>query len=198
MDKLFLFNDERHEYTVDGKVIPSVTQILQDVGLIDLSAIPADRLEAAREFGIAVHSACELSDKGELDESTLDDNLVPYLEAWNKFKKDTHIFLLECERPFFSSTYGFAGTPDRIGMISLPTIIDIKSTAGLNPITELQTAGYGILYEENKIGQRSYNRMGVLLKPDGTYKVHKYRNESDKNSFLSCLAVYNLKRRYLK
>lgn len=54
------FNEELHEYRVDGISVPSVTQIVQAVTGKDLSKIPAKTLKAAGERGTAIHSDVEL------------------------------------------------------------------------------------------------------------------------------------------
>src|SRR5690348_16409857 len=86
MDEL-LFEPDNHVYTVNGIVVPSVTQILEP--LVDFSKIPAAVLEYAKLRGEAVHLACELYDQNDLDIDNLDTVIVPYLEAWIKFKADT-------------------------------------------------------------------------------------------------------------
>lgn len=53
------YNDERHEYTLDGTVVPSVTQIVQAVTGKDLSGIPAKVLKAARDRGNRIHADVE-------------------------------------------------------------------------------------------------------------------------------------------
>lgn len=108
------FSEEQHAYTLNSVVVPSVTKILQIVGISDFSKVPADILERARLFGTAVHKACELFDKGTLDERTLDTNLWPYLDAWFAFKKDYQLEFIEIEKPIASVIYQVAGTPDRI------------------------------------------------------------------------------------
>ena len=96
------FSEEQHAYTLNSVVVPSVTKILQIVGISDFSKVPADILERARLFGTAVHKACELFDKGTLDERTLDTNLWPYLDAWFAFKKDYQLEFIEIEKPIAS------------------------------------------------------------------------------------------------
>ncbi|TBR16981.1 hypothetical protein EPO66_03635 [bacterium] len=108
------FDKDSHSYKLNGVVIPSVTQILQKVGISDFSMVPADRLESARKFGSAVHLACELFDKGTLDECALDSNLWPYLDAWVSFKKEYALEFISIEKPITSVIYRVAGTPDRI------------------------------------------------------------------------------------
>jgi hypothetical protein len=202
------FNKETHEYFFNGAKLPSVTHILQDAGIIDLSGIPFSRLEAAREFGSAVHLACQLYDEDNLNEKTLDHNLRPYLDAWVKFEKDTGFeiiefeedtgfVIIENENPICSPKYRFAGTPDRVGRLDCLTIVDIKSTAELSPAIGIQTAGYQIAWNETH-EEKVKKRIAVLLQPDGKYKIESYKDKNDTNVFLAALSVFNWKKRNLK
>src|SRR5690606_20318453 len=95
MDDL-IFEPDNHEYRHRGVVVPSVTQILGS--LVDMSAIPQDKLEYARARGQAVHLACELYDQDDLDMASLDEVIVPYLEAWIKFKKEAGFIVSSIEQ----------------------------------------------------------------------------------------------------
>lgn len=196
-NNLLTFNEENHEYLLNGSKLPSVTTVLQDTGIVDLSGIPYLRLEAAREFGLAVHSACKLYDLDDLDEKTLDHNLRPYLDAWIMFKLETGIRLTKIEQPIHSNKYRFAGTPDRVGDYRGMTIVEIKSTAVLAPATAIQTAGYMLAENETAYPQIK-KRIAVLLQPDGRYKIESYKLGTDTNVFLSALSVYNWRQRNKK
>ena len=188
--KSFVFDAESHVYTVDGLIVPSVTQVLQSAGLIDFSCVPKSVLERAADFGNAVHKATALEDKGELDHFTLDISLQKPLDAWNKFKKDFKFVSSIIERPMYCEKYGFAGTPDRIGTIGRDDVlVDIK-TGVMTKTIALQTAGYEILAPF-----RIARRIGVQLNMDGTYKIEEYKDKTDRRVFLSCLNVANWKQK---
>ena len=78
------FRESDHSYWFDGIRVPGVSEIIEGAGLTDPNAqkyytkFHADR-------GTAVHKACELYDKGILDEDSLDPEVVGYLEAYKKF-----------------------------------------------------------------------------------------------------------------
>lgn len=178
--------------------LPRVTEVLRTEGISDFSHVPQDIMDRAQKFGNAVHKMTELWDKGILNIDILDKNLVPYLEAWKKFKTDYKIYIApddDIEKHFVSKKWGFCGTPDRIVYVGQKlTLIDIKSSTSMYASTELQTAAYQILVEENstcKVNQR----WGVQLKEDGSYKVEPYTEISDKTVFLSALNLYNWKKR---
>lgn len=181
-----------HIYKNNGIVIPSVTSILKDVGIIDFSRVPYKKLEEGRDRGDKVHEMTRLYDLGVLDMSTVDDRLLPYLEAWKRFLRDTGFEIIDIEKRVDSEKYWFAGRLDRVGMLNEKlTIIDIKS-GQMYKSNDLQLSGYVIAHQEehhSKIKQR----WGIQLKPDGYWKPEIYNNMD--NGFLSCVSVYNLKRR---
>ena len=81
-----VFNEDRHEYSLDGQRLPSVTQLLAP--LVDYSKVPKDVLERAQQLGTAVHRMTELFDNDDLDEDSLSDELRPYLAGWIKFRAE--------------------------------------------------------------------------------------------------------------
>ena len=107
------FNEERHEYRLDGKIVPSVTQILRP--LMDFSGIPPDVLEHKRQIGTAVHKAIELDLLGELDETSVAPALAPYFGAWRDFKSEFGVKDgTTTEYRVCSKIHGYAGTVDLI------------------------------------------------------------------------------------
>ncbi len=106
-----VFEPKSHVYYYDGKPLPSVTTILKAEGFIDTSFYD----DYSRERGSLVHLATQLYDTEVLDEESIDPVIVPYLDAWKKFRKETGFIIEQIETPVFNPAYGYAGTPDRIG-----------------------------------------------------------------------------------
>lgn len=178
-----IFDKERHVYSVNGRVLPSVTGILKAEGFIDDTWFTED----ARLRGTYVHLACHLYDMGTLDENELDPALRPYLNGYIRFKADTGFEVVESEVPRYHEQYLFAGTPDKIGvMAKADTLIDLKSGL-VSPWTALQTAAYELTLD------RPMKRFGVQLTDDGKYKMIPFQDRTDRNIFLSALAVHNWK-----
>lgn len=161
------FDAEPHVYRWDGQVVPSVTQILEEAGIIDYSYIPRDTREMALERGRLVHLATHYDDEGTLDEVTIDPILMPYVEAWRAFRANTAFTPSEIEKRGYNDKQRFAGTLDRIGTFpGCPTsfLVDIK--CGIYPPwVRWQLAAYASFMEN----PRSYIRLCVGLKKDGTY-----------------------------
>lgn len=190
------FNEATHTYRFNGQVVPGVTGILKPV--TDYESVPADILLAASEFGTAVHMACELDDKGELDESALDPALAPYLAGWRQFSADYQVRWQLIEKPVYHPLLRYAGTPDRIGLVNgIGTVVDIKSTAQLYPSVGPQLAAYQAANASDPKTPATMQRMAVRLKDDGTYEAKAYTDPIDWPVFCSLLTVRNWCARYL-
>ena len=177
-----IFNEENHTYTLDGKPLMSVTQILRPIGG-DYSKIPPDVLEKARVRGVASHKACELYDLGILDFDSVDDTVQQYLNGWIKFMKEHDYEHVASENIMVSEKYMYAGTADKLCLLDgVETVIDLKCTAKIAPATAIQTAAYAEM-------SNSKRRLCVRLKPDGTYEKREYTDKNDFNIFLSLLNI---------
>lgn len=177
------FDEATHTYRYNGVVVPGVTTILSP--LSDFRFVKPEVLRAAADFGTAVHLACELDDKGELDEDALDPSLVPYLAGWRKFSADHDVQWDLIEHQVHHKTLGYAGTLDRLGRVKgLATVLDIKSSAQLYPSVGPQLAAYQQASEKPSV-----QRMAVQLKADGTYTAKTYTDPSDWPVFASLLTL---------
>jgi len=187
------FDPKEHIYRFNGIIVPNVTTILKKLKFIDFGNVSDTTLERARILGGYVHEATALDDKDDLDFNSLSPGLKPYVEAWRKFKEDFKIRFKseQIEKPLYSKIYRFSGTPDReaIEINGKMTLVDIKTSTTMQRYFELTTAAYKILQEEN-LGIKIVQRWGIQLLPDGTYKIHPYKNNSDETVFLSCLNIY--------
>lgn len=185
------FDEALHRYTVKGRTVPSVTQILDP--LIDFSMVDREVLERARRLGTAVHRLIELEVAGTLDESSVSGILVGFLEQWRDFVKVTGFRTLHNELRLYSARYGYAGTMDLHGMLDDETLIDTKS--GATPKTAgLQTAAYHQLGVENGYFPPTTRRRVLDLKEDSWKLSKPYTGTNDLRVFLSQLNVHNWKR----
>jgi hypothetical protein len=184
-----LLNEESHAYTLDGRPIRSVTQILGDVGIIDTTWFTP---EAALR-GKYVHEATHYHDEGSLEMGSLDPAISPYVQGWIDFRKMTGFRPLLMEQRVWHSS-GYAGTLDRFGLIgSRPILIDIKS-GSLPSWAGLQTSGYEFALVERILAKEidvpmPQGRMAVQLTREGKFKVKEYTNFRDRDIFLAAHAV---------
>lgn len=186
------FDAATHTYTYGARVLPSITQVLHATNILRVDpAIPAHRLEFARERGAAVHLAIRFANEGRLDAASLSALIEPYLFAWEAFcAKHAGAFdPLVVEEPLADPVLGFAGTPDAIGLLrDVLAVVEVKTGAEMPAGTAIQTAAQRWLAAQN--GHPVVRRYGVQLRPDGTYRLHEYRDPADDAEFKSALFVY--------
>jgi hypothetical protein len=184
------FEQEGHVYRLDGKPVPSVTQILAP--LEDFSMVPRDVLEAARIFGQHVHEACDLFNRGELDWDSLDPSLVPYVCAWKQFIDDSGAIVVASELRVAHKKLGYAGSPDCVlAWRSRVVVPDIKATAVVPRTVGAQTSAYAEAYHSMHGGKKP-ERYCIHLMPN-SYKTHPRKDPADWSLFLSCLNIYKFK-----
>lgn len=183
---MLTFDPIKHEYRWNGAVVPSVTQVLQP--LMSMEFVDADVLRRAQDFGTAVHLACELHDKGTLDESALDPHLLPYLRGWRNFTREHHVVWDLIEERVFHPTLRYAGTLDRRGNVDgYPSMVDIKSGTSLYPSVGPQLAAYT---HASSPTPAAYRRYAVRLYPDG-YELKQYTSPMDWPCFASLITIRN-------
>lgn len=179
------FDADTHTYSVGGRTLPGVTELLRP--LESFEKIPPAVLERARQFGSHVHMACHLDNLGELDEETLSQALLPYLLGWRQFRADRALTIHHSERPVYHHKLRYAGTPDVVGSLDRTTcVIDIKS--GIVPRSVgPQTAAYAELLQP-EFGPML--RYCLQLRSDGSYRLLPQRSPVDRNIFFSCLNLW--------
>lgn len=170
----FTFHEDSHTYWEAGERLPSVTEII-DAGEIgeDFTVIPQGVLERKREIGKAVHLASRFFDEDDLDDATIDPAIVGYIAGYRRFRAESGFQPVGWEQPLANLRHGYAGTPDRWGMLNYyRTVIDLKTVYTLNVRTvALQIAGgyHELLHEA--VGFRPQRHYALHLRPDGTYKL---------------------------
>lgn len=181
------FDEQTHTYLVNGREVPSVTEILaplhRSYGKVNQSV-----LDYAAARGTAVHEACELIDYGA--EPEIYPEIEGYVRAYLDFLQVYRPTWTHIEHIVYHDYGRYIGTLDRAGYLNGTefAIVDIKTS---QPTKEalvsvcLQTEAYAHAYALQE-GSREYNqraivggfetgmqidRYGVFLKADGTYRV---------------------------
>jgi len=199
--RVLRFDPATHGYWIDGVLVESVTQLLEDAGLTpDYSLVPQPVLQHARERGIHVDACCDLLDADDLDWRSVHPEAVPYVEAWIAFRDYEGFTPVASQVPLYHPRYGYAGTPDVVGLLpgDRPAIVERKTTAKMAASYALQTAGYaldGMWYAPPGGGvlapvpwQRPV-RLGVQLRRDGRYNLVSYDDPEDLAAFLGVVAL---------
>lgn len=188
----FYYSDLDHSYVLNGIKLPSVTEVLKAQGLIDYSRVDDEVLKTSSSFGSNTHSAIKLYLRGNLDESSLDPAIRPYLDGVIKFCKDYEFLPIKIEQPVYSKLWRIAGTPDVIGLSKLGiTLPDWKSSTSIIPATAIQLAGYELIENEWRVPKMKIkHRVSVLLTGDGNYMPTFYKDKSDATQFQSAVNNY--------
>ena len=191
------FDAEKHEYRLDGKVIPSVTQVLSP--LYSWDHINPEVLRQKAELGTSVHYACELDNHGNLDESSVHEKVAGYLEGWRLFKREMKPEILLNEKRLYHPTRGYAGTLDlNLRMQGRLWLTDLKASVALYPQVGVQLAAYEdllrVTYPELK--REPILRAALQLKPNGTYKLGTFTNPGDLATFYGLLAVHHWRKNH--
>ncbi len=182
---MFRFDRASHTYWRHDRQLPGITTVIRSAGHSDDEWCSLDAL--AR--GSAVHAASLLVDLGDEPEP-LPEAWGGYLRAWLAFRADVPCSWTELEQPRMSEIYGFAGTPDRVGMVmGRPAIVELKTaqSGARVPWHGVQLAAQDMLLDGRR-GLRQ--RLAVYLLPDGRYRLREYADSADYLTFLSNLQAY--------
>lgn len=181
------FNEETHSYTLGGKPVPSVTEIVGLLTARKYADTNAALLQQAQRRGTVVHELCEMLDCGvEPEELDIEPELVGFVNAYLAFLRDYRPEWEWIEKPVW--TLDYAGRIDRVGVIDGETaIVDIKTTASMDRLSRLALLFQLFLYREAYMfsvyrdGKAPSLLMGVQLKKDGTYTVHDTKKILDRD-----------------
>jgi len=169
------FEARGHVYRYEGRIVPSVTQVLSLAGIDELANVPRRCLARAAELGTAVHQACEFLDQDDLDLDSLDPEIVGYVLAWQRFKQEHDFAPVVIERRGIAvgdRNYGFC--LDRIGVIGEhELLVEIKTGTKPMPSWAIQTAAYAEAEEFDGA------RLTVHVAADGSYNLIPHPDPND-------------------
>jgi len=194
------FDADSHTYKLGGRVVPSVTQVLAMLRG-DLSRINQDTLRAAGERGTAVHAAIELDVDGQLDEESCSTHTLACLAQWRRFKADSGLRVIACEKRVYHQQNGYAGTADIFGRDPIAKgatyrAIDVKTCAP-HWTHALQLAAY-VEAERSMPGVAGnpWIRSCLYLSPDG-YRLVTYSDHDDFRAWNHALALFYYRSNYV-
>lgn len=194
------FDEPSHTYRWNGRVVPSVTQVLAP--WCDFSHIPPAVLERARQQGVAIHKMVELLCKGL--PFGMPEWMSGHRTAFDRFLEETGFECLAAEQPLYHPM-GYAGTPDLFGWLHKArgvnglANIDVKRSFYGGPIIGLQTAGYTAAWNETAprdMQVRDVNRYALRLDADGKYRLQRYPDPDDWVDFLAALRQHRFREKH--
>ena len=187
----FTFDAETHTYRLGGLELPSVTQVLREMGFVDDRYFNAN----ARALGVHVHQCCALLASKSLDWSSVHSDALPRVKAFEKFVLETGFQVHQAETPMYSERLGLAGTADLIGTMSgCLCILDEKSGAA-QAHHALQLGGYHSLAADFG-GLYATRLYGLYLQPNGRYKMQEYKLTDSVFAFNTILNAHKLRSTY--
>ena len=197
----FTVDRERHLYALHRVPLDSVTDILQELGVVD----PTYYNETGKIRGGKVHLGTALLERpGGLDweslkpiEDALGEPITPYVRAYERYLRETGWKSQIIEKAYYHPDYLYAGTPDRIGRFpddKLGSLLDLKTGKSVHPGTALQTGAYDeMVPREGGIPRRRY---GVLLKVDGDFILKRFDDHNDGQTFLAGLTLHRWRKNH--
>lgn len=156
-----------HTYSLDGKPVPGVNQILESVGICDYSRIPDKHRIPALERGKLMHMASEDLFDG-VDPWWVDEpSIAGRMSALEKWVEESGFIPRQWEEPMYSSIHGYAGTPDAFGEDRDGLLLPDWKSGQYYPDYPIATAAYLALME---VDSHKVRRCSLLLRDNGTYK----------------------------
>ena len=181
------FDAEAHRYTLNGVILPSVTQIISAVGLYEYDYVSAETLAVAAERGRYVHEMIEMFEEGTLDFDTIDPELEGYFNAYLDMKAagviPARASLIEAR--LYSKKYMYAGTLDML--FEEERWIHDHKTGEESPVHGLQLSGYWLAKHPDFNDKPNRLTCGYYRK-DRSYKLVEYPYEPF--AWLAILADY--------
>lgn len=189
------FNAEQHVYTLHGIRVPSVTQVLKQIGYIRLDGIPPATLEAARDRGSRVHQALHYLIEDDLDEGTVGEDIAGYMASARAWLDAEVTEVVAVEARLSSKRFSYAGTVDLLAVHAdgLLSVDDFKTGDPADVAADLQTAAYmqAILEAGTRLKTSTrVQRRSVRLHRDGRPATETlYTDYQDWPRFMRALSV---------
>ncbi len=192
------FIDEKHEYSVNGFIVPSTTEVMKPLSDRTYRTVDDSVLSKAAARGTKIHEAMENYMLYGIED--IDKEHQGYLDGfkrWVDFRKPQPV---ATEYRMYHKTLRYAGTLDLLADIGGElALVDYKSTSVLLPmLTRVQTESY-------KKGVESWGvciqrKLVVQVKKDGSYKeeMHELHDAEAWRVFCSLLEVSNYIKKHKK
>ena len=191
------FDAGLHRYCIDGRPVPSVTQVLEPLN--DWDMVPAWRLEAAAAVGSEVHAAVNLLVHETLDWSSLDEVIARRVRGAARYLEQSGLTVVASEVRVGSRSLGVAGTVDLIGHLNnWEYFIDWKCTETVPSTVGAQLAAYEKLHAEtfHRGKKRHRTRRLCVRLLDDDFRVDDQRDiEAGYSLFISCLNMWKHRQR---
>ena len=174
--------------------LPRVTEILADVGLgPDYSAVPPDVLGDAQRRGRAVHEAIEALVYGYLDEAEVAEDVLPRLDAYRRFVKESGYETTHTEIEVVHAAWRYRGHLDTLGGFQgKRSILDFKNMDAIELApAAYQLAAYRAAWNAEHPTEPVEALAVVQLKSDATYRLHEVSAAEAEPIWYAACMVYH-------
>lgn len=175
--------DDSHIYRLNGMPIPGVTEIIKWVypSMFHASEYYLNR-------GTATHYACELLDRNVLAWESVDPEIMPRVQAWQRFRDDFRAEVVGNETKLYHPVYRFAGRIDRVFERENRLILaDLKNS--IQPTVRIQLGFYSLLVSANNNGRKVFKAVAVELLDTGKPKAFWLNNDELRRAEQQALAT---------
>lgn len=199
-----VFYPDDHRYELNGNAIPSVTQVIHDVGMMPGIEWAS---QESRERGTAVHDVIRFLEEGGVEPESVDERIEGYVAAYEAFKTDWEWECLAHEVPFASPIWNYGGKFDQIGTepSGKTWLIDFK-TGPSSPWHAIQVCGgylplivEAVQRNDLPLDQLPSDCRTIHLRADGTWKpdllIDISYNDA-RTAFRSALNLWNWRTRH--
>lgn len=185
----FIYNEETRIHTLNGKVIPSVSQVIAP--LSDFSMVSASVLARKTELGNQFHEACHLHIIDDLLFDSLDPDLVKpmntFINWWSGFSDNYDNSNIVPETPGYHKTLKYCGKPDlEIQDEHFPALFDWKLRGYLPVVDTLKLEAYN-----HMLSRKNYDLWTVCFDLEGGFRMHCSRNKYAWGIYRKLLERYN-------
>ena len=182
------FSEAGHVYRLDGRRVPSVTDVLRATGISpDYSRVEPVTLENKRLLGTAVDAALVYLQEGDLDPDSVDPGILPRIEAFQLFCKDFDFKPVKIHLRMWPVLRGmhYGGQLDVIGLAKYTLLLlDFKCVEGPpEPAWGCQTAAYAHGAPPVLEAPFRYQRASLQLKENGRYHYKEWNDPGDIQEF---------------
>ena len=174
----FAYDDETHTYSLNGRKMDSVTQILEHVGILDKKWFK----EFSWVRGKQLHAALHYLDDGDLDWDSVLPEHMPYIEGYTDFRSRNLWAWTDLEEPIYHKFLLYGGTPDRV---SDAVLLDIKTGVPMKWHALQLTAYQMALMSHGHLRRQLFD---LYLSDKGKYTLVPVKD--DRKTWLSALRVH--------
>lgn len=174
------FEETAHTYTLGGKVLPSVSKVMEPLSMMYYGPVDRGVLDKAAERGTAVHQAIENYIKYGIED--VPSEYKGYFDAFKLWMQEYNPIILGTECRTYHKTLQYAGTCDLPCIIQgETTCVDFKSSATINEmLTGVQLEAYSKAYKSHGF---DFDKKAIVhLKKAGKY-THKAYKKNDVESW---------------